>query len=421
MRRSISWGGLCGGALWLLALLQCAAVAGVSEARVAMRVQPQDWPRVRCSTVVTDADGVPTSGLGKEDFAVSEDGQEIPDFAVQPFRTTQEKVAVVLVMDRSGSMEGKPFEAAKEAARRFAARLASTDALAVVTFGGRSRTESSLTADKNAALAVLDQIHSRGRTALYDAVGQAVASLSHYLADQKAVIALTDGHDNASRTTLKGCVDAAKSADVALYTIGLGHAVSETAVRAMADRSGGSFFAAASPSDLTAVYQQIAGQIHNRYEISYSSVHRSSRGPWATVRISLKGSQGPAAEAQYLATGAGTGGAAGEDGIGGAGYAALALVIMNLALVCLLVRRRTLLSAGLWRGTRPLQCPACGSRAVAKIVYGLPRPGYVYGDDVVLGGCVVGERSRDWACKDCGHTWGLGIQQRLRELRDDRR
>ena len=421
IRGRISAGGLCGGALWLLALLQCAAATGASGTRVAIRVQPERWPHVRCSTLVTDAAGVPISGLAKEDFSVSEDGRAITEFRVLPFRLTQEKMAVALVIDRSGSMQGKPFAKAREAAANFASRLAETDVLAVVTFGGRSRTEGPLTTDKGAALAILDQAQSRGRTALYDAVRRAITSLSHYSADQKAVIALTDGHDNASRATSEQCADTANSAGVVLYSIGLGRSVNEKALRAMADRSGGSFFAVASPTDLTAVYQQIAGQIRNRYEIAYTSPHKSVQGPWVTVRISVKDSDGlAAAQAQYLAIGGTATGVAEQGGLGVGGYAALALVVVNLALIGLVVRRRIVVSGPEPSG-KPSRCPKCGSQSVARIAYGLPARDHVYDEDVILGGCVVGDHCRDWACKDCAHTWGLGIQQRLRKLREDHR
>lgn len=57
------------------------------------------------------------------------------------------------------------------------------------------------------------------------------------------------------------------------------------------------------------------------------------------------------------------------------------------------------------------QCPKCGSKPVAAILYGLP----LFTDEqkadielgiVTLGGCVVGYDSPAWRCKSCGYEWG---------------
>ena len=53
------------------------------------------------------------------------------------------------------------------------------------------------------------------------------------------------------------------------------------------------------------------------------------------------------------------------------------------------------------------RCPLCQSTKVASIMYGLPAPGYEEGsrDDVVLGGCIVGDDSPEWQCKNCGRQF----------------
>jgi len=61
--------------------------------------------------------------------------------------------------------------------------------------------------------------------------------------------------------------------------------------------------------------------------------------------------------------------------------------------------------------TEEIICPHCKSNKVAKIVYGLP----MFSEDlekeltegkVVLGGCVVPDNPRLYACKDCGKKFG---------------
>jgi hypothetical protein len=51
------------------------------------------------------------------------------------------------------------------------------------------------------------------------------------------------------------------------------------------------------------------------------------------------------------------------------------------------------------------RCPACGSRDVLTIVYGLIEPGDFAGQNVWPGGCCVSDDDPAWRCA-CGHTWG---------------
>ena len=56
-----------------------------------------------------------------------------------------------------------------------------------------------------------------------------------------------------------------------------------------------------------------------------------------------------------------------------------------------------------------IQCPKCGSRKLARIVYGYPRlPLRLYSitGRVVLAGCMVGADSPTSYCRNCGTTFG---------------
>jgi hypothetical protein len=62
------------------------------------------------------------------------------------------------------------------------------------------------------------------------------------------------------------------------------------------------------------------------------------------------------------------------------------------------------------RAGRRRPCPDCGSRSVAAIHYGLPRPeilqnpGLASGE-FVLGGCCVWPEMPEYHCHACGHDW----------------
>ena len=72
--------------------------------------------------------------------SLRENGQAVRDLDVVPADAAQRTFGVVLVLDASKSMQGRPIEDAMEAARAFAARRPDGQALGVVTFSGQVQT-----------------------------------------------------------------------------------------------------------------------------------------------------------------------------------------------------------------------------------------------------------------------------------------
>ncbi len=61
-----------------------------------------------------------------------------------------------------------------------------------------------------------------------------------------------------------------------------------------------------------------------------------------------------------------------------------------------------------------LECPKCGSKRIARILWGMPAFTEELERDleegrIVLGGCCISEDSRDWECRDCGCRFGENI------------
>lgn len=56
---------------------------------------------------------------------------------------------------------------------------------------------------------------------------------------------------------------------------------------------------------------------------------------------------------------------------------------------------------------KPIICPKCGRKPVARILYGMPEFSEQLNADmaagkIVLGGCVVTDDDPDWQCTQCG-------------------
>lgn len=59
------------------------------------------------------------------------------------------------------------------------------------------------------------------------------------------------------------------------------------------------------------------------------------------------------------------------------------------------------------RPRKPILCPKCNSRSVARIVYGLPffneqESADVDAGKIVLGGCIITGDDPAWQCVSCG-------------------
>ncbi len=180
--------------------------------------------------------------------------------------------AVVLAVDDSRSMRGKPLAAAAAAARNFVAHKPRADEIAVIAFGPRPltlTTLSSATIDADTALRDLG-VAGRQGTALYDAIVTATTQLHDSPLAGRVLIVLTDGRDVSSAATLQQAVSAARDADVAIYPIGMeGRGFDEAALRQLAGATGGHYYAAASADALAGVYGSIAKQLGHTWRLTY--------------------------------------------------------------------------------------------------------------------------------------------------------
>ncbi|MCU0483679.1 MAG: VWA domain-containing protein, partial [Chloroflexi bacterium] len=195
-------------------------------------------------------------------------------------REKQPDVALVVVIDKSGSMDAchcntydrnqavqlggvKKTDIGKEAILRAAAALTERDELGVVAFN-----ESAHWAVDTQPLgqiadlqADLSGIEPDGQTNIYAGLDQAVASLEEAQATRRHVILLTDGWSNSGQ--YDGILARMKAAGITLSTVGAGGGANPF-LEQLAQRGGGRFYDAANPASIPDIFlketQQVSGQ-----------------------------------------------------------------------------------------------------------------------------------------------------------------
>jgi Ca-activated chloride channel family protein len=227
------------------------------------------------------------TNLNRNDFTIYEDGQpqQITNFSKEDI-----PVSLGILIDNSGSMRDKR-QAVNTAALDLVKESRRDDEVFVVNFSDEAIIDADLTNDIAKLQEGLQQVDSRGGTALYDAV---VAS-ADYLAkkgqkDKKVLLVVTDGEDNASTDTLEQAVRRVQDDNgPVIYSIGLlGGEREKRAKRALeqlALQTGGvAFF----PKDLTEVDQiarAVARDIRSQYSIYYRPTRPQEQGGFRQVKV----------------------------------------------------------------------------------------------------------------------------------------
>jgi len=230
---------------------------------------------------VTDKTGRMVTDLPREHFAVFDEGrpQDIAAFSSEDI-----PVSIALVIDDSGSM-GDKLGQVVAASLAFARWSHPEDELLVIEFNDKVRDALNgrrlAAADLPELSRALRTLKPDGQTALYDALMDGLSHLDHATHARRVLVAVSDGGDNASRTTLDDVLERARRSNVTMYTIGLfddkGHDSDPGILKCLAEATGGERFLPKSPGPLLAACERIAREIRNSYTVGYEPPERDGR------------------------------------------------------------------------------------------------------------------------------------------------
>lgn len=258
-----------------------------------VEVFPEEFPIV---SVVFQAKNLledPLKLLKKEDLEVKENGLWAEVISLRNI-TEKQPIKISVIIDKSSSMlsgpdEGSvgfvpPINYAKSGIKKFIEdEDLEMDHIQLIGFNDKVNQVTEFTNKKGDLLKELSKVKAQGGTAFYDAVEQAVNSLSK-IKDGKAIIALTDGMDNSSHISLKEIVTHAQSAHIPIYAIGLGGA-DRSALDSLTKSTSGFSYFTNDPEKLAEIYLKIKRQIRSVYELKYQSQALDNVGDTRNVEV----------------------------------------------------------------------------------------------------------------------------------------
>ena len=255
--------------------------------------------------------------LRPEDLRVLEDGVPQTLFTFQ--RETDRPLAIAFLIDVSFSQEATLPEQ-KAAVRAFIEKViqSNKDQVALVPFTGLAYLEQPLSRDLLNVYRVLETIEvaaptylgsgkpltgiasgpglpgtpDPASTAIWDAVALTANNVLANAPGQRrrAIILLSDGLNTSSRVSEKEAINRVLAAEGTVYTIGIGSerdGLDRTALKDLAQRTGGRAFFPDKKFDLNAAFAEIERELRTQYLIAYSSTNKKRDGSYRKITIEV--------------------------------------------------------------------------------------------------------------------------------------
>jgi VWFA-related protein len=309
---------------------------------------------VNVFATVRDKKGQIAKDLKQDDFAIEEDGrpQVIKYFA----KESDLPLTLGLLVDTSGSMR-RYIETERDASYKFFDQVLreDKDSAFLIHFDFEVELLQDLTSSRKTLQDALRQLsgsgggpqlqrrgqqnpypgsggggqggpggggRQRGGTALYDSILLASDELMRKQTGRKAIILLTDGDDNGSKSTLSEAISSAQKADTLCYAIrfadesanqnplggfgrggGMGghrgggggrppmsqqtHGNGKKVLEQIAHETGGGYYEGGKKQSLDDIYRQIQEELRNQYSLGFTP-DKNAGGAFRTLHVTTK-------------------------------------------------------------------------------------------------------------------------------------
>jgi tight adherence protein B len=281
-----------------LAVMALALTAGTAAAANSPRIVPAGGSTYPQRSFVLSLP-VPRQ-VSRSDVKVTESGRPVGDLTVARQGEANSRSAVVIEIDESLTMKGKPIADAFAAARHFAESANPDESVAVVSFNSKVKVVQPFTTDAGAVDRSLSRIPTLGfGTKNYEALQEGQALIKAAKVPTGSIIVLTDGQSVGSKVNPAKVLGSLAAAHVRVFTVGLfSPAFRPDVLQRMASSTGGDYVEATSASKIGPILAEFGRQLSGEYLISYTS--HADFGSNVAVKVTVKGFPG-AGTSHYVA------------------------------------------------------------------------------------------------------------------------
>lgn len=243
---------------------------------------------VVANATVSDKKGKQVTGLKKSQFKLFVDGKERE---ISSFTAEETPFAVVILIDTSGSMEGR-IAMARSAAIQFLSGLRADDMVAVYNFDS----EISMVQDFSNSRDIYPTVYelkAEGWTVLNDAVFAAAETLAGRGEKRKAIVLLSDGGDTRSKRNAEKALKAALSVDAAIYTVDMSSAdtkmsdrvLMQSVLKRYSEKTGGTFVATPGGIALREAFKNIVAELSKQFTFVFEPDEKMLDGKWHKIEV----------------------------------------------------------------------------------------------------------------------------------------
>ena len=281
--------------LLLLLLLACAIFSPRGSHHAAHTQDEDEVVRVNSDLVVlnvtvTDKSGKYLHEIPRAAFKVFENGLEQ---TISTFSVEETPFAAALLLDSSGSMEGR-LSLARAAAIRFLDGLREEDVAAIYRFDTSVEQLQDFSPGRDLPPMAFG-VQAKGMTVLNDAIVRAAIDLSKRPEKRRAIVVLSDGADTRSGASAEKALAAALAANATIYTVDLSDPRTTSieklsgagALKNFAGKSGGKYVPTPGGKALSDAFASIVEELSNQYTIGYQPTNRARDGRWRAIDIQV--------------------------------------------------------------------------------------------------------------------------------------
>ena len=235
------------------------------------------FPEICFTISVKDSAGEKIENLDTSMVKVFEDSVRNHVLTVQTLAESENQVAIMIAVDASGSMVGKPIDSVRSAIKSFADQLSENDWVGVLAFHDEVEIIFPFTTNMDTVKALSDSIKAIGRsTELHYGVVKALELLNGdaSLPNNKALIVLSDGKDEGTAYSDDDAIEKAREYGIPIFSIGYHTKAEKKYLRVlerMADKTGGQYNDAPSIKDINEVYNAVFEQIQAQQTICFTA------------------------------------------------------------------------------------------------------------------------------------------------------